>query len=68
MNAKEQASYIDKTGLMAVLKSLRVPVIIRDVRQVFHRIDLLVSPLGGPAKAHISIRYKESLTPLPLSG
>jgi hypothetical protein len=47
MNAAEMAANIGKTGLLSTEKTLQITVKISDVRQVFGRLDYLVSPANG---------------------
>lgn len=50
MNGREMAALIGKRGLLRV-GPLLVPVTIKNVRQRWGRIDVLVSPVNGKGRA-----------------
>jgi hypothetical protein len=56
MNAKEQALYIGKHGMLRIQDSpLRIRVIINDVRNIrYGNVDFLVSPIGGTGEQWVS--------------
>lgn len=53
MSAAELARFIGKKGLARLVAShavsgvVKVPVIVKDARSMFGRVDLLVTPVGG---------------------
>lgn len=47
MDVKEMSAFIGKQYSMRVEQTLFIPVTVLDVRKVFQRIDVLVTPVGG---------------------
>ena len=53
MTTKELASYIGKPALLTV-ERLKVLVTVKDCKQAFGRLDLLVCPVGGEGLQWVS--------------
>lgn len=61
MTAREARAMLDQVGILD-LGGLRVEVLIVDVREVYGRVDFLVTPIAGSGqvwKAERSISYGE---------
>jgi hypothetical protein len=54
MGVKEMASYIGKIVNLKV-ESLSIPVEIEDIRKVWQRVDVLVSPVNGNGSQWVSL-------------
>lgn len=46
--------YVGEPATLTVLLSLSVPIEIKDVKEVFGRVDLLVTPVGGSGEKWVS--------------
>jgi hypothetical protein len=54
MGVKEMASYIGKVVNLKV-ESLSIPVEIEDIRKVWQRVDVLISPVNGNGSQWVSL-------------
>lgn len=54
MSIMEMASLVGKTGKLKV-DSFLIPVLISDIRKVWQRIDVLVSPVNGSGEQWVSL-------------
>ena len=54
MTAVEQATWIGRTGQLAV-KDMTVAVRVTDVRRVWNRTDVLVVPLAGSGMSWVAL-------------
>lgn len=54
MSAVEQATWIGRTGSLAV-KDMAVAVRVTDVRQVWNRTDVLIQPAAGSGMTWVAL-------------
>ena len=55
MTAKEMTELLDKTALLDT-NELKFPVIIKDVKKVWDRVDCLITPVNGSGETWVSLR------------